>query len=138
MKIFSAILAGLLFLSMTAAPTFAHHNVGAGFDESKATTLRGVLVKVDWTNPHVKLSLEVKNAGGKVTTWAIDLPSATNLIKAVMPANSFEITKSYSIEVWPARDGSRKAYGRKLTFPDGHSVDVSSKMWEPPIVGVGK
>ena len=115
----------LSLLGLTAASTFAHHSVNAGFDEAKATTLRGVLSKIAWRNPHVKLSLDVRNADGKITTWDIDIAPPNALSRAGMPQAIFELAKPYSIEIWPARDGSSTATGRTLTFPDGHSVDVS-------------
>ena len=49
----------LILLTQATPQMFAHHSVSVGFDAVQATTLRGVLSGVDWTNPHVKLSLDV-------------------------------------------------------------------------------
>src|SRR5438094_194535 len=49
---------GLGLLATVSAQ--AHHAFGAEFDASKPVTLRGVITKVDWINPHAWLHLDVK------------------------------------------------------------------------------
>src|SRR5437868_5399206 len=49
----------------------AHHSVAGQFDESKSVTLKGVISKVDWVNPHIYLYLDVKEDNGAVTTWSL-------------------------------------------------------------------
>ena len=44
--------------------------------------------------------------------------------------DTIEPTKIYSLEIWPARDGSNTAAGRMLTTPDGHSFDVHDRFGE--------
>ena len=58
---------GGLVLGVIAAS--AHHSVTAQYDEKKTLTLKGTLVKFDWTNPHVLVLLDVDNA-----TWEVEFP----------------------------------------------------------------
>ena len=54
-----------------ALPVIAHHSFSAEFDSGKTVTLRGVVSKVDWINPHIFVYLDVKDDAGKTTTWAL-------------------------------------------------------------------
>jgi hypothetical protein len=55
----------------------AHHNMTAIFDFNDRVTLTGTLSKVDWRNPHIYLTLDVKGAGGAMENWQAEGPSPT-------------------------------------------------------------
>ena len=54
----------------TASVLSAHHSVAGQFDESKSVTLKGVISKVDWVNPHIYLYIDVKT-DGETVTWSL-------------------------------------------------------------------
>ena len=63
----------VLALAMLGAPAaFAHHSFAAGYDGEQQVTLTGKVTKVDWANPHVHFSLDVKGDDGKVTPWRFE------------------------------------------------------------------
>ena len=68
--------AGLL---LAALPALAHHAFVAQYDASKSTTLQGVVTKVEWTNPHARFYVDVKDKSGKVTNWNLELASPNAL-----------------------------------------------------------
>src|SRR5260370_34864916 len=72
---------GYLVLSVGAAiaPLWAHHSIAAEYDDKKPITLRGTVTKFDWTNPHVYLYLDVREANGKTTNWAVEYNSTLDL-----------------------------------------------------------
>ncbi len=67
--IFGVCLTALVWL--VAIPAQAHHSFGAEFDANKPITLKGVVRKVEWTNPHSHFSLEVKDEKGRIATWVL-------------------------------------------------------------------
>lgn len=101
----------------------AHHSVPGQFDTSKSLTLKGVISKVDWINPHVYVYLTVKEENGALTTWALatlPLPMMrkAGLTKEGVKGKPGEVV---TIAAIPARDGTKHlAWISKITYADGH------------------
>ena len=122
-----------LALLLCALPSLAHHSFAAEFDAGKTVTLRGVVSKVDWINPHIFVYVDVKDDSGKTTTWALQsLPPlffrGSGLTKDVLLSNKQEVTVTAN----PAKDGTQ-AYGfmTKLSYPDGHVFSMSPQDADP-------
>ena len=112
-------------MAVTAAATLvAHHSVPGQFDVSKPMTLKGVISKIDWINPHIYVHLDVKESDGTTNTWALaTLPTAmmrrAGITKDSLQGKSGE---EVTINAVPARDGSKHlAWINKITYADGHS-----------------
>jgi Family of unknown function (DUF6152) len=73
------VLAAVLFQS--TVPAFGHHSFAAEFDDKKPITIRGTLTKVELTNPHGWLYLNVKDQSGKVENWAVETGAPLTLLK---------------------------------------------------------
>jgi Family of unknown function (DUF6152) len=115
-----------------ALPVVAHHSFAAEFDSSKTVTLRGVVSKVDWINPHIFIYVDVKDDGGKTTTWALQsLPPlffrGSGLTKDLLLSNRQEVTFTAN----PAKDGSIYGFVTKLSYPDGHVFSMSAQDADP-------
>jgi hypothetical protein len=50
----------------------AHHSFGAEYDAEKPITLKGVITKIEWANPHSHIYVDVKEAGGTVKNWKFE------------------------------------------------------------------
>jgi hypothetical protein len=127
MKLHFAFLAGPVLFLLIAAPMFGHHSAAKEFDNSKAATIQGVITKVEWVNPHARITLETKDANGSISDWHLEMGSPNSLLRGGIRPEFLELNKPCSVEFWPARDGSKTASGRKLTFTDGKTFDISDK-----------
>jgi hypothetical protein len=113
-----------------AATLVAHHSVPGQFDVSKPVTLKGVISKVDWINPHIYVHLDVKDPDGTTNTWALaTLPTAmmrrAGLTKETLQGKPGE---EVTINAVPARDGSKHlAWINKITYADGHSFSPTGQ-----------
>ena len=50
----------------------AHHAFAAEFDAKKPVHCEGTITKMEWTNPHVWLHIDVETPDGKVENWAFE------------------------------------------------------------------
>jgi len=100
------------------------------FDQTKPTNIRGVIKKVEWVNPHAWITAEIKNANSSRTNWHVELASAAALRRRGIRPEDLALQKSCSVEDWPSRDGTKTAYGRKLTLAGGRSFEVGNRFFE--------
>jgi hypothetical protein len=115
-----------LLLAVLALPVAAHHSQSAIFDMSKKVQVTGVLKKVDWLNPHIRLYMEGKDSSGKTEAWVFESnPPAwfrrVNINKATFTK---VLGQTVTAEGVKARDGSAYGYMSKFTFPDKTSFEV--------------
>jgi Family of unknown function (DUF6152) len=63
---------GVAFLTV---PVAAHHGFDTEYDSNKTISGTGVVSKVEWTNPHMHVYVDVTDASGKVKTYNLELTS---------------------------------------------------------------
>jgi hypothetical protein len=101
-------------------PAFAHHSVATDFDVSRTVRIRGTISKVEFSNPHVTFSLDVKNPDSTVTQWNVEFASPNLLVRSGVTRDLLAKGTTITLEAYPAKDGSSKASGRTVTFSDGY------------------
>src|SRR5213593_3421768 len=99
-----SIYVGMIFLSASFL-SLAHHGTGT-YDSSKSVTLTGTVTEFSWTNPHVSLFLDVKDASGKIVNWAIEMNSPGVLAQAGWTKKIFKAGDQITITVRPAKAGT--------------------------------
>ena len=109
----------------SALPLVAHHAVSAEFDSSKVVTLKGVVSKVDWVNPHIFIYLDVKDESGKVTTWRLQSVPPMFFKGSGLTKEKLLDGSEATVTAYPAKDGT-EAFGfvLKLAYPDGHFYNL--------------
>jgi hypothetical protein len=128
-RLLGVLLAVVVMLAM-APPLGAHHSVAGQFDLSKSLTLKGVISKVDWVNPHIYLHLDVKGDDGQMITWALGtVPTAMarrgGLTRESISGKPGEVV---TIECNPARDGTQHlGWVNTITYADGRKYELSGR-----------
>jgi hypothetical protein len=115
-------LALALVVSISAVQAHAHHSFAAEFDVNKPVRLVGKVTRIDWTNPHTYFFLDVTDANGKVTNWAIEGASPGALSRRSWDKNDLKVGDMVVVEGYRAKNGSNVANGRRVTLPDGRSL----------------
>ena len=99
-----------------AAPLLAHHSFAAEYDSKKPVTLKGIVTKVDWMNPHVYFYLDVKEENGDLTNWALEMGPPQLLQKAGWSKSMLKIGDEVIVEGTLAKDGNKQANARSVTL----------------------
>ncbi len=111
-------LAGALLgvlLAVGAVTSYAHHSFAAQYDSNKPIKVDGVVTRVEWTNPHVYIFIDVTAKSGTVTNWGFEMGPPHMLQKAGWKKNSLSLGEQVKVEGWLARDGSNHANARRVT-----------------------
>ena len=115
-----------VFLVVTAVSLSAHHAFAAEFDANKPVTMKGTVTAMEWVNPHVWLHMDVKMPDGKVENWAFEAGTPNVLFRRGFTRKSLLPGTAVVIDGYQAKDGSRRANGRDLTFADGQKLFMGS------------
>ena len=95
--------------TFTTFQAVAHHSFAAEFDGDSPVELTGIVIKIDWTNPHGYIFLEVENDAGEYDEWGFEMGSPTALARRGWTRTSLPIGTEVTISGTRARDGSLKA-----------------------------
>ena len=113
-------------LGITGMPMWAHHSFSAEFDAAKRVTLKGVVTKVDWRNPHIYVYLNVKDASGGTVEWACEGGPPNVLLRQGWTRTSVKEGDEVTIEGAVAKDSSNRCNSRSVLLADGRSVFAGS------------
>jgi hypothetical protein len=121
MKVRNVFLFGVISL-ITAFPAFAHHSFAAEFDETKPITLKGVVSKIEWANPHVYFYFDVKDDKGNVVNWGWEGGSPGQLLRNGWTRTTLKVGDQVTVEGFVAKDGAHLLGSRRVTLADGRTL----------------
>jgi hypothetical protein len=124
----------LLIFACSVMPIEAHHSVPGTFDISKEISIRGVVTRIEWMNPHARFWVDARNDDGTLSSWELELPPP-NALKRSLGLDFIKPGDQVAVDLWQAKDGSRLANTLTLTVPDGRVFNFSRNTtinWETP------
>jgi hypothetical protein len=119
------LVAGLSLL-VPVIPALAHHSFIAEYDAKRPVTLNGVVTKVEWTNPHARFYIDVKDESGNVTNWNLELASPLALRRLGWTRDFLQVGSAVTVFGALAKDGSKMANARTVTLADGRKMEAGS------------
>jgi hypothetical protein len=111
-----------LGLLLTALPVAAHHAFAAEFDVNQPVKVRGVTAKMDWSNPHAWLYVDVKEPDGKIVNWRFELGAPNALIRLGWRTDTVPVGVEVEVEGFRAKAGGPVANGRSIKLADGREL----------------
>ncbi|MFZ9585896.1 MAG: DUF6152 family protein [Pseudohongiellaceae bacterium] len=107
---------------LLSAAVSAHHSLVGEFDTTVDLEVRGAITKVEWTNPHIWIYLDVTAANGQVEKWECEMGSPNQLIRQGWKKEDLPIGTVIRAQANPAREGEHICSTRRITLDDGTPV----------------
>jgi uncharacterized protein DUF6152 len=130
-SLMTLLVAGAIAASGSA---LAHHSFSAEFDANKPITLQGIVTKVEWTNPHVWLYVNVKDEGtGEVSNWGAEMGPPHGLQRSGWRRETLKVGEEIKLEGFLAKNGSNRMNVRSVTLAEtgtrpGQTLDAASSV----------
>jgi hypothetical protein len=107
------------------AVSHGHHSFAAEYDRDKPIELTGTVTKVEWTNPHARIYIDVEQ-DGKVVNWDFELGPPNGLMRQGWNRNSLQQGHVVRINGFLSKDQQHVANARSVFLPDGRQVFAGS------------
>ena len=108
------------------AASYGHHSFSAEYDRDKPIKVTGTVTKVEWTNPHARIYLDVKDADGNVVNWDFELGPPNGLMRQGWRRDSLHEGHVVTISGFLSKDQNHVANARSVNLPDGRQVLAGS------------
>ena len=122
-------------VALAGVPAVAHHAFSAEFDADRPIHLEGVVVKMEWINPHAWVHVEVTNDDGSTDVWMVEGGTPNTLLRRGFSRDSLLPGTEIIVDGYQSKDGSNKGNGRDLTFRDGRKLFMGSSGTDAPSDG---
>jgi len=127
-----ALLVAAAGLLISGGPALAHHSFAAEYDANQPLTLKGTVTKIEWTNPHARFYISVKDEKGALTDWNLELASPNGLVRNGWTRKTLNVGDEVTVQGSAARDGSKMANARVVTLANGRQVFAGSSGGDAP------
>lgn len=119
-------LAGMLITVVIAGNASAHHSFASEFDINQPVEFEGTVTRMQWSNPHAWVHMEVTTASGEKQEWAVEGGAPNALIRRGWNRDSLQPGTVIKVRGYRARDNSFRANGTRITMADGTQLFVGT------------
>lgn len=123
MKAVFSVSVGVAWL-LAAVPAVPHHSFAAVFDINRPIELTGTVTRLEWTNPHAWIHIDVEGTDGDVESWSVELLGINTLLKQGWRPDLVNPGDAVSVEGYGARDGGTSANASVITL-----VGTGEQLW---------
>jgi hypothetical protein len=116
------VLVGLLVVSL---PALAHHGTAA-YETTKLTTVTGTATEFKFINPHVEITVEVKDDKGKIEKWLGEANSPNVLSRHGWSKEIIKPGDQITVIGYRAKNGSNTLRLQKVVLSNGQELDPNS------------
>ena len=128
-----AAFAALFGVIVGTGSVLAHHSFAAEFDAGKPLTLKGIVTKIEWQNPHTYFYLDVAATDGKVVNWGMEMGSPNGLMRQGWTRNTLKIGDGVTVEGSAAKDGTNVGNARVVVLDaTGQRLFAASSQTQTP------
>ena len=123
-----SIVAGAVSLAalIGSVPVRAHHAFAAEYDRDKPLTVTGTVTKLEWTNPHARIYVDVKDDKGEVVNWDFELGPPNGLMRNGWRRDSLKAGLTVTVEGFRSKTSTVVCNARSVKLPDGRQVLAGS------------
>jgi hypothetical protein len=111
--------ARLIALSAVFSAALLAHHSNVAFEVTKVVTVTGVVKEFRWANPHTWVGLTVDDGKGAKVEWALEGRAPGVLLRAGWSRNSLKPGDKITVDMSPAKDGSKTGLIARVTLADG-------------------
>jgi hypothetical protein len=130
MKTQMTVLVACLALLAVVVPLQAHHPFSAQYDKNKPVTMMGTVTKVDWSNPHAHIFMDVKDENGKMQNWEFELGGVKKLEDLGWKKDSLKMGDHITVKGWKALDGTNRGNADTITMSNGTTLNAGSSFYD--------
>lgn len=118
MKLRFIAFSALLSVFLPTTPAVAHHS-NVAFFVNKIITVTGIVKEFRWVNPHTFIYLTADDGKGGKVEWVCEGRAPGVLGRAGWSRNSVKAGETVTIDMSPAKDGTKTGLVARVTKSDG-------------------